>query len=222
MRGRSSWYFADRIVWALVGLLLSVMFSCRQKAPAPPAVAPPARANIVVLLPEASGQTSVVTVRNQAGVAELNAPNSAVRWVDENSAPGTPVVLSEGEIRQIFSSALDAIPAEELSFNLYFNLGTTVLSAESEAILPSLLAAARERKTALVFITGHTDSSGNGRAANYRLGLQRAEFVAQRLRAIGVTPDMIVVGSHGQDDPLVSTPLGQEEPRNRRVEVILR
>lgn len=209
----------------LTAICLVALASCGAKRiPAPPPLpAPPAPPRgLVVLLPEEGGRTGVVTVSNRAGAVEMTVGNTRVALVDANTAPGAPAPIEPAEIRRIFGAALDALPPPELVFNLYFRLGTTALSAESEAALPALLQALRDRKSTLLTVTGHTDSTGTSRESNYRLGLDRANAVAQRLRAIGVDPLSLLVRSHGQDEPLVATPPNTDEPRNRRVEVIVR
>jgi outer membrane protein OmpA-like peptidoglycan-associated protein len=214
-----------RLGRSCLAISLLVLAACGPKriaSPPPlpaPAAAPP---SIVALLPEAGGRVGAVTVTNRAGTVELTVANTRVLLVDANTAPGAPAPIEPAEIRRLFGAALDALPPEEIVFNLYFRLGTTALAVESESVLPALLAAVRERKSTLLTVTGHTDSTGTSRDANYRLGLDRANAVGGRLRAIGVDAASIVIRSHGQDDPLVPTPVNTAEPRNRRVEVIVR
>jgi peptidoglycan-associated lipoprotein len=210
-----------------VALLGAVLFlaGCGAKriaAPAPiPAPAPAVQASLFVLLPEPDGRASAVSVTNNGGSQELVVPNMMVQVVDVATRPSPPEPIDPARIRQLFGPALDALPPVELAFNLYFQLGTTALSPESEAILAGLLQAVRDRRATLLTVTGHTDSTGTSRDANYRLGLERATMVAQRLGALGLDPDSFVIRSHGQDDLLVPTPPNTNEPRNRRVEVIV-
>ena len=72
----------------------------------------------------------------------------------------------------------------------------------------------------LVKVIGHTDSKGSG-SYNKRLGQERAEMVAEILRAFGVEEDKLEVISKGEDELLFAN--GQEGPAamNRRVEIIL-
>jgi outer membrane protein OmpA-like peptidoglycan-associated protein len=72
-----------------------------------------------------------------------------------------------------------------------------------------------------VTVIGHTDTSGSDKA-NAVLGLQRATFVAQQLRELGLKTDAVDVESVGQKILEVETPDNTKEPRNRRAEVILR
>jgi outer membrane protein OmpA-like peptidoglycan-associated protein len=213
---------------AVAIILLIALTACRPKpAPAPPAPppAPPAPAppqSLFVLLPEPAGRPSRVIITNQAGSQELTAPNTAVRVSRVDTPPTPPAPFDPAETQRLFGSALRLLPAEQLSFNLYFDVNTTNLTPASQADLLLVLQAIRDRRSTLISVIGHTDTTGTSRQANYQLGLQRANVIAARLRAIGVAPEMIFLSSHGQDDLLVPTGPNQNEPRNRRVEVTIR
>ena len=47
-------------------------------------------------------------------------------------------------------------------------------------------------------------------------------FLASGLEKNGINQDYLEVTSHGEGNPLVPTPDGVDEPRNRRVEVVVR
>jgi outer membrane protein OmpA-like peptidoglycan-associated protein len=68
---------------------------------------------------------------------------------------------------------------------------------------------------------GHTDRVGT-RENNFRLGLERAKLIQKLLISKGIDPNIISVASHGEDNPLVKTDDEVPEPRNRRVEIIIR
>jgi outer membrane protein OmpA-like peptidoglycan-associated protein len=68
---------------------------------------------------------------------------------------------------------------------------------------------------------GHTDTEGT-RKMNQQLGMERAMEIKKLLVAQGIDPRIIEVTSHGEGNPLIKTPDDVPEPRNRRVEVILR
>jgi outer membrane protein OmpA-like peptidoglycan-associated protein len=129
--------------------------------------------------------------------------------------------MDPSEIQRLFQSTLSFIPTPEVRFNLYFLLGGTDLTAESVAILPRIFQAYKERRSTDVSIIGHTDTTGDSKS-NYRLGLARAEQIRKMIEALGVDGSHIFTESHGEYDLLVPTPANVEEPRNRRVEVIVR
>ncbi len=174
-----------------------------------------------VLLPEPDGASSGLVVRNSAGAQNLTQPYQAVRVERADVAPSPPFVVTEAEVKAWFGPALAALPAKEVEFLLYFDENKDVLNAESQAKMPAILEAIRERGSTAITITGHTDTTGAARA-NYELGLRRAERVAEVLRNEGVDPSHLFVSSHGEADLLVKTGPGQAEARNRRVEIIVR
>jgi outer membrane protein OmpA-like peptidoglycan-associated protein len=129
--------------------------------------------------------------------------------------------MTAGEVEAVFGGALRALPPAPTHFILYFQKDSTRLTPESQALLPLVMAAVRERAPADVSVVGHTDTAGEGRR-NYELGLKRAQTVAEMLSLEDLTPAGLQVTSHGEENPLVPTPDDVAEPRNRRVEVIVR
>ena len=90
----------------------------------------------------------------------------------------------------------------------------------STQIVP-LLAEVARREAVEVQITGHTDRVGTI-ADNDRLSMERAQVVRGILLGYGLHADFMRTVGRGEREPLVSTADEQEEPRNRRVEVIVR
>jgi outer membrane protein OmpA-like peptidoglycan-associated protein len=112
------------------------------------------------------------------------------------------------------------MPDPEIHFVLYFDEASDTLNAASLAMMPAILRAVQDRRSTEIIVTGHTDTTGAA-AANYELGLRRAERLAGVLRGQGVDAGSLFVTSHGESDPLVPTARGVAEQRNRRVEVIV-
>ena len=127
----------------------------------------------------------------------------------------------EAEVNRIFEAALAAQPAKPVSFLLYFEEGQTQVASESRATLEVLFAEVAQRRAVEVQITGHTDRIGSV-ADNDRLSLARAQAVREMLVQLGLRSDFIRAVGRGEREPLVTTPDEQPEPRNRRVEVIVR
>ncbi len=72
-----------------------------------------------------------------------------------------------------------------------------------------------------IVVIGHTDSVGSD-TFNDALALRRAETVRAMLIGRGLAPDSIVAVGRGKRELLVPTPDGVAEPRNRRVEIVVR
>ena len=202
----------------LMGVLLAM--GCRTPPPPSPPP-PPARQNLIVLLPNEDGTTGSIVVTNAGGSQQLTEANTALKVERADTAPSKPFPIDPHEVQRLFQSTLSFIPTPEVRFNLYFHTGGTDLTAESEAILPRIFQAYKERRSTDVAIIGHTDTTG-GSESNLQLGLARAEHIRKMIEALGVDGSLIFTESHGANDLLVPTPPNVSEPRNRRVEVIVR
>ena len=180
-----------------------------------------AKKNLVVLLPDPDGKTGKIEVLNQGGSQTLNEPNKAVTIRSSQTAPEPPVQLQKDQVRQIFGEALDAMPPILVHYILYFQKDSTDLTEESKHILDDILASARKINPAEISIVGHTDRVGT-RERNFRLGLDRASQIMRLLTKRGIDEGIIEVTSHGEDDPLIKTDDEVPEPKNRRVEIVIR
>jgi outer membrane protein OmpA-like peptidoglycan-associated protein len=204
---------------AVASILLATACAPKRPAAAPPA--PAAKQNVFALLPQPSGESSGITVRNPAGAQDLTQPNQAVRVERADVAPTAPYALDQPEVRRLFGAAIDVLPTPEVAFVLHFDEGRDVLNAESVAMLPDILNAIRDRRSTAITVTGHTDTTATPQF-NYALGLRRAQNVAAILRTQGVKDDDLFVSSHGDADLLEKTARNIPNANNRRVEVIVR
>jgi OOP family OmpA-OmpF porin len=174
---------------------------------------------LVVLLPEESGSAGAVTVGEGAPVAVLDTPLAAAK-VDARGNIDKAAVTPQ-EVQRTFGEALAAQPPNPLSFTLYFSTASTEVTPESQPILEALLAEVAKRQAVEVQVTGHTDRVGTD-ADNDRLSLERAEAVRDMLVQRGLKTNFMRAVGRGEREPLIPTPDEQPEPRNRRVEVIVR
>ncbi len=176
---------------------------------------------LIVLAPDPEdGSLGRATVTAAGAVVELTGEGEGTR-VSPGDPPASPEQIPPSEVERVFGAALEARPLRPRAFLLYFELGSDSLSAESAQLLPEIVATARSRPGADLSIIGHTDTTGDARA-NYELGLRRADLVLSALVQAGIDPSQVEVKSHGEADPLVSTPDDTAEARNRRVEVTIR
>ena len=176
---------------------------------------------VVVLLPGPDGKTGQIVVSNEGGSRIIGEPGVATEVRSSKEAPSEPFVMKQETIKEKFGTVLSALPSPPLHFTLYFHTGTTIITDESRRLLAEILPQVATRKTMEVTIVGHTDRVGT-RKMNYQLGLERAEEIKHLLVSQGIDPHIIEVTSHGEDNPIVKTDDEVPEPRNRRVEVILR
>ncbi len=180
-----------------------------------------ANKNVVVLLPDSDGKTGQVLVSNKGGGQLLTQANQATAISAPNASPSTPFPMTDEDIRARYGEALGALPPSPVHFTLYFESNSTELTGESKKLLDEILSTTLSGKSTDVSVVGHTDRVGS-RERNFRLGLERAAIIKQVLVSHGVAADYIDVTSHGEDNPLVKTDDNVPEPRNRRVEVVVR
>jgi outer membrane protein OmpA-like peptidoglycan-associated protein len=207
-----------------IGSALLILFAsgcARKHVPQASPLPPPAKPTIVVLLPDPDRKPGEIEVKNTAGAQSINQPYQAVQIERPDVLPSKPFTMEQAEVRRRFGAAMDVLPVREVRFTLYFKEGTDALIPESEAQLPAIFAAIEERHSTEVTVTGHTDMTGNP-TSNYQLGMKRAQRVADILINKGMNASNLFTSSHGEADPIVKTPRGVAEQRNRRVEVIIR
>jgi len=201
----------NRIGRVLVALALTALAACSTEPK-----------NLFVLLAEDDGTVGSITVSNPQGTQVLATADQATGMDAAGAAPKAPFTLTEDRITTLFGAVLDAQPEKPIKFLLYFHTGTTTLTDESERQIPAILAAIGQRKVKpRIAVVGHTDRAGSV-AVNARLALRRAEAVREILFSYGVDEASVDLASHGENNPLIPTPDGVSEPRNRRVEVTVR
>lgn len=175
----------------------------------------------IVLVPDPDGRVGEVVVGNDAGQRTLREANQSVRVDGPREKPGSVFTTSSAELERTFATVLAVQPLPPATYTLYFLEDSNELTTESLALLPQIQQTIQERGSTDIIVSGHTDTVG-GREYNFRLSLERAKAVTGMLTQVGVPSTSITVTSHGKGNPLVKTPDGVAEPRNRRVEVVIR
>jgi len=160
-----------------------------------------------------------VTVGAGSRSTVLDKPYSAAA-VNKRGAIETKPITAE-EANRTFAEALAAQPPQPVSFTLYFETNSVEVTAASRSALDALFAEVAKRPAVEVQVTGHTDRVGS-EAENDRLSLQRAEAVRVMLIQRGIQASFLRAVGRGEREPLIPTADEQAEPRNRRVEVIVR
>lgn len=174
---------------------------------------------LVVLLPGEDGQVGAVAIAAPQRTTILDTPLEAAK-IDAKGHV-TQGTLSEEDVKRTFAEALAAQPPKALSFLLYFVANSNEIMPNSRVTLDALLAEVAKRQAVEVQITGHTDRVGKIED-NDRLSIERAETIRGVLIKNGLHASFIRAVGRGEREPLIPTPDEQVEPRNRRVEVIVR
>ena len=172
----------------------------------------------VVLLPEKDGRHTAVTVKQGDREILLEEPYAATRVT-----PVGPRAYrsSAQEVESQFGPALAARPSRAASFTLYFVEGKDEFTEESKLVVDRILSEIALRPVPDVLVVGHTDLVCSD-PFNDALGQQRAETVRSALIRLGIPQSDIHAISRGKRAPAVPTADGVAEPRNRRVEIIVR
>jgi outer membrane protein OmpA-like peptidoglycan-associated protein len=172
----------------------------------------------VTLLPDQGGHVGAVTVSNAQGQRRIDQAFNTVT-VKRSSAPTTPRAVDRQAFHRAHQALLDAQPTPPRTFMLNFLFDSMELTPASRKMLPEVLHVVRQRSPTEITVFGYTDSVGTD-SYNLALSAQRARAVARLLRKID--PDMpIDVQYFGDKAPLVPTPRGVPEPRNRRAEIVI-
>ena len=207
--------FQHTVVLQLAAATLAA--GCATPPPAPVKVEEPKPVSYVVLLDNADGTIGAITVTGAKGTVLVDRMAQGALL----DGSGKAFAIEESRIRRDFSAALASRPAAPVTFLLYFETGGARLTAESQALIPKVLAAAKGRPAPDVSVIGHTDTEGDA-DGNEKLGLQRAQAIAKMLAEAGLAVKDLAVESHGERNLLVPTPDNIAEAKNRRVEISIR
>ena len=172
----------------------------------------------VVLLPQKDGRETAVIVQQGDKQILLDHPYAAARQTPFGPQAYT---ATPQEVAAVYGAALAAQPIRPAQFALYFIEGKDELTDESKQIVDSIFSEISKRPVPDVLVIGHTDSVGNDQS-NDVLSRQRAETVRAALIGHGIAPENIAAIGRGKREPFVPIVEGVPQPRNRRVEIIVR
>jgi OmpA-OmpF porin, OOP family len=174
---------------------------------------------LIVLFPDENSPHGTVAISQGDGVTVLDAPMTAARV--DNRGRVEKEAITQAEVDKYFAEALAALPPKPISFTLYFEEGSTIVLKDSKNTLMELFAEVAKRQAVEVEVIGHTDTLGKA-SDNDRLSEERAKAVREMLIAQGLKSNFIRAVGRGSRELLVPTPDNVREPKNRRVEVIVR
>ena len=194
----------------LLGLLLTLFLLASCACPK----------NIFVLLPDSDGSVGAIELTNEKGSVLVDKAGQGLTVAGSDSPPRLAKAMSQTEIEQTFKAALAVEPLPPESFRLYFESGSTNLTAQSRELIGQILAAIKMRESVDIGVVGHCDRAGS-KSYNLKLSAERAEKVRDILVERGILATWLQVTSHGEGNPLVVTSDNEACPKNRRVEVVV-
>jgi outer membrane protein OmpA-like peptidoglycan-associated protein len=179
--------------------------------------------NIVVLLPDAEGQVGTLQVQTDQGSIKVD---KAYQAVDISGKPvlGDLQTMTQSEVQSAFAGALAAEPAQRFVFKkmiVYCRRDSTELTPESRHDFAEMIRQIISSSPSEIYAVGHADRVGTEKY-NTQLSRKRALSIQQELVAKGISSRIIVISFMGETYPQIVTPDEIEEPRNRRVELILK
>lgn len=111
----------------------------------------------------------------------------------------------------------DAIGKSFLLKNIYFESGSTQLTASSNSELDALATMIKENPTMIIRIDGHTDNVGNEKD-NLILSEKRAQSVVNELIKKGISDKNVVANGFGETKPIADNSTDKGKRKNRRTE----
>lgn len=174
----------------------------------------------VTLLPGKDGKIGKVVVKSEEASVELTKPYTFVSVTGEVE-PIKIKKASPSQIKKDSKKLFVAEPEGTVHFILYFEHDSTTLTDSSRRQLTTIIDTIIRRRYAEVNIIGHTDTKGSDKH-NRELSLRRARSVEKSLRSYYRDLKNAHIQSFGEKDPLIETGDNVSEPRNRRVEVMIR
>jgi len=177
-------------------------------------------ATSVILMPDESGKVGAITVKTPGDVRLINKAYNSVTTKQGASSLSETQALSEAQVDQEYAALLKAQPAKPSSIILYFVSGSTNLAKESLALIPQVIDQIKAQIPTEISIIGHTDTTGTDNI-NDKLSFERAKAVEKILKDSMPTLNIVSIQSFGSKDLLVPTPPNVDEPRNRRVEILI-
>ncbi|HGF0770393.1 MULTISPECIES: OmpA family protein [Kluyvera] len=172
----------------------------------------------VTLLPDATGHVGRVIVKNNDN-QPVTLDNSGQTLVDgllgEHEGQ-----LSPADARQQRPALFKAEPAPLASETVWFPNDSVEPLSTTSNLIRRVRKDCLQRKPCQITIIGHTDGIGNNQY-NMQLSLRRAQVIHDMLLHGGFPQSAMDIRYHGPFDPLIKTPSGRSQPKNRRVEIMV-
>jgi outer membrane protein OmpA-like peptidoglycan-associated protein len=157
----------------------------------------------------------------ESGTAQLlqNEPKESPLTQPKSLEPPAPQVAQVEPVVEDVAPVLEQRPLPE-AYKVFFKLNKAEVTPEGHKIIEQVVENAKAMKLSRIELTGHTDSSGDEKY-NLDLSKRRAEAVRTAFVALDFKESEILILAKGETSPVVMTPDGKYEPKNRRVEIVL-
>ena len=179
------------------------------------------RVSLVVLPKAPDGHVGAVMVRPLGGGKAVLVDKAYVEAALRDTKSVRTSSTDAKSVNATFGKTLAALPAPPAVYVVYFVEGTDELNPEAQGAIDRVAADFAARPSPEIAVVGHTDFVGTDQY-NDTLSLQRALRVRDLLVRRGIPAKVIQPAGRGKRDPLVRASEDVAEPRNRRVEIIVR
>jgi OOP family OmpA-OmpF porin len=202
---------------ALCVLGLALLGACAQ----PPPRSTGSKVILVVLPKPPDGHVGSVMVRPLQGgkTVLVDKPYVEASLRDSKTVRTSPI--DRKDVNETFGKALASLPEQPTSYLVYFVEGTDELNPTATRAIDRVVAEVAARPSPEIAVIGHTDFVGSDQY-NDTLSLQRALRVRDLLVRRGIPAKIIQAAGRGKREPVVQASDDVAEPRNRRVEIIVR
>ena len=202
----------------LIGILgLALLSACAQQ----PSRNTGAIVSMVVLPKEGDGHVGAVMVRPLGGGKAVLVNKPYVEASLRDSKTVRTSAIDPKSVKETFGKTLTALPEQPSSYFVYFVEGTDELNPAAKGAIDRVVAEVASRPSPEIAVVGHTDFVGSDQY-NDTLSLQRAFRVRDLLVQRGIPAKIILPAGRGKREPMVQASGDVPEPRNRRVEIIVR
>ncbi len=130
-----------------------------------------------------------------------------------------PAENAKANVSEFTEAELKLIRQKHL-INFPYRVSHVRPSPEDQAFLDLVARYLKSKPEIKVLLVGHTDNTGDDEK-NIKLGLQRANFVADILERQGISKNRITTRSEGAKQPLYNNDTESNRQKNRRVEITL-
>lgn len=185
-----------------------------------------AAASAPVTQPEGTGAAST-----QGMARPASPPPSAADLAD--SKPGSePAAPAKAKLKKPEASASDALPGKAASLGdlvatIYFPQGGSGLSARDADVLFQVSRIFQQKNGKTITVVGHSSASSASSDAvqsgmvNYKVSLDRASSVAEKLLSFGIPEDAIQIDARGASEPRYDEASQNGAAGNRRAEIFI-
>jgi outer membrane protein OmpA-like peptidoglycan-associated protein len=198
-------------------VVLTLLGACAQQ----PARGPGPNVSVVVLPKPPDGHVGAVVVHPLDGGKAVLIDKPYVEASMSDTRTVHKASIDPKKVEEGFGKTLAALPAQPTTYLVYFVEGTEELKPDVKRAIDKVMAEVATRPSPEIAVIGHTDFVGTDQY-NDALSLQRALRVKDLLVKRGIPAKMIQATGRGKREPVVPDSGDVAEPRNRRVEIIVR